>query len=202
MMSTKGPGAPQRPLPPHDDRPNSCTYWVSDYLLAGEHPARRGDDKAETSRRLRQYLSVGIALFVDLTEKGEKFDYEGLLRLEGAASAATANAKGGVVQHKRLPIPDFGIPTRDQMKEILDAIDEAGADNRKVYVHCRGGIGRMGTVVGCYLRRHNDNMTGDEALDETNRLFRSSDRSLESWCSPETHEQMNFVKDWSEHKGS
>ena len=33
-----------------------------------------------------------------------------------------------------------------------------------VYVHCWGGIGRTGTVVGCWLVRHG--MTGDEALAE------------------------------------
>ena len=168
------------------NRPNSCTYWVSDHLLAGEYPAgKRGEEET----RLRRYLQTGITLFVDLTREGEKPGYEEILQQE----AANANVQ---VKYKRLPIQDFGIPERERMKEILDTIDEAVATSNKVYVHCRGGIGRTGTVVGCYLARHGT--TGQEALDETNRLFQSSDRSMESWASPETREQMNFVKDWNE----
>ena len=63
-------------------------------------------------------------------------------------------------------------------------------------MHCRGGIGRTGTTVGCYLVRHG--FGGDEALENVNRLFRFSERSMESSFSPETREQMNFVRDWNE----
>jgi len=84
------------------------------------------------------------------------------------------------------------------MLEILDTIDKEVAAHRKVYVHCRGGIGRTGTVVGCYLRRRGN--SGQEALDKTNRLFQSSDRSAESWSSPETREQMDFVKNWNDNE--
>jgi protein-tyrosine phosphatase len=58
------------------------------------------------------------------------------------------------VEHRRMPIRDFGVPTEEQMRGILDAIDEAVADRHTVLVHCRGGIGRTGTVVGCWMRRH------------------------------------------------
>ena len=40
------------------------------------------------------------------------------------------------------------------MSRILDDVDAALADGRTVYVHCWGGIGRTGTVVGCWLMRH------------------------------------------------
>ncbi|MBA3406233.1 MAG: dual specificity protein phosphatase family protein [Gemmatimonadaceae bacterium] len=35
-----------------------------------------------------------------------------------------------------------------------------------IYVHCWGGVGRTGTVVGCYIVRHG--RTGDDALGEVN----------------------------------
>jgi len=82
------------------------------------------------------------------------------------------------------------------MKEILDFIDHTITNGEKVYVHCRGGIGRTGTVGGCFLVRHGN--SGEQALDEVNRLFQSSERSLESSYSPETIEQMNFVRGWTE----
>ena len=48
------------------------------------------------------------------------------------------------------------------MASILDAIDAALDGGKTVYVHCWGGVGRTGTVVGCWLVRHGK--TGDEAL--------------------------------------
>ena len=67
-------------------------------------------------------------------------------------------------------------------------------------MHCAGGIGRTGTTVGCYLVRHGND--GATALQEVNRLFQNSDRSAESWSSPETRQQMNFVRDWNEENDS
>jgi protein-tyrosine phosphatase len=65
-----------------------------------------------------------------------------------------------------------------------------------VYVHCRGGIGRTGTTVGCYLARHG--YGGEEALAEVNKLFQNSNRSFESSCSPETKAQMTMIQEWDE----
>ena len=44
------------------------------------------------------------------------------------------------------------------------AVDDALGEGRTVYVHCWGGIGRTGTVVGCWLVRHG--LTGRGALDQ------------------------------------
>eukprot|EP00957_Ditylum_brightwellii_P026272 1987188-Ditylum_brightwellii.AAC.1 len=83
------------------------------------------------------------------------------------------------------------------MSRILDTIDEAIWErNHTVYVHCRGGIGRTGTAVGCFLVRRGN--TGEEALEEVNRLFQNSGRSRESWSSPETTEQIDFVRNWND----
>ena len=38
------------------------------------------------------------------------------------------------------------------MRRILDAIDDHRSSG--VYVHCHAGIGRTGTVAGCWLIRH------------------------------------------------
>ena len=73
-------------------------------------------------------------------------------------------------------------------------MDAAVARDKTVYVHCVGGIGRTGTTVGCYLVRHGND--GETALKEVDRLFQNSDRSQESWTSPETRQQMDFVRKW------
>lgn len=169
-------------------RPNTCTYWVSEHFLAGEHPTDKRGAQA-TRSKLGQYLDAGISVFIDLTEVGQKPDYATIVQDLG-------QERGINVEYYRMPVPDFGIPTTAGMVEILNRIDDAVSRNQKVYIHCAGGIGRTGTTVGCYLVRHGND--GTEALQEVNRLFQNSDRSMESWNSPETREQMKFVRDWKE----
>lgn len=173
-------------------RPHENCYWVTDSFMAGEFPTDRSNNEAKTRQKLKSYLQCGITYFVDLTQEGEKPNYQALVQEE----ASKWGIDNVVVQ--RFAIPDFGIPnSKDTMKDILSAIDTAiDTQKHKVYVHCRGGIGRTGTTVGCYLARHGYN--GEEALKEVNRLFQNSGRSMESYYSPETNEQMSFVRDWNE----
>eukprot|EP00977_Amphora_coffeiformis_P000511 scaffold126_cov178-Amphora_coffeaeformis.AAC.10 len=175
--------------PAQPPRPNPCTYWVSDHLMAGEHPTdKRGVDHSRA--KLARYLDAGISVFIDLTEPGQKPAYQDLVQEVAQAKDLTA------IEYHRLAVPDFGIPSVSLMKQILDTIDDAVARDKKVYVHCAGGIGRTGTTVGCYLVRHGND--GTTALQEVNRLFQHSERRLESFNSPETREQMNFVRNWEE----
>jgi protein-tyrosine phosphatase len=141
---------------------------------------------------LRQYLDCGITYFVDLTQEGERQDYVPILKQE-------AEKIGLDVMHKRLSIPDFGIPSPALMMSILNTIDEGLNQGLKVYVHCRGGIGRTGTVVACFLVQ-NQGLSGNAALLKTNELFQASARSRESDFSPETSAQMDFVRRWSDAK--
>jgi hypothetical protein len=48
----------------------------------------------------------------------------------------------------------MGTPTVGYVMRILDDIDEARARGGTAYVHCWGGVGRTGTVIGCWLMRH------------------------------------------------
>eukprot|EP00957_Ditylum_brightwellii_P066906 5077990-Ditylum_brightwellii.AAC.1 len=82
------------------------------------------------------------------------------------------------------------------MSRILDTIDETiWEQNHTVYVHCKGGIGRTGTAVGCFLVQRGN--TGEEALEEVNCLFQNSGKSCKSWSSLETMEQIDFVHNWN-----
>jgi protein-tyrosine phosphatase len=99
------------------------------------------------------------------------------------------------VLHRRFPIRDHGIPREPaEMIEILDFIHEAVRSQRPLYVHCHAGIGRTGTVAGCWLVEQG--LPGERALDELNRLWQQSERSQRWPRVPETPEQIEYVRGW------
>lgn len=170
-------------------RPHTNTYWLEpSRILAGEYP---GDEDAKFClRRLETYLECGITDFIDLTTPGELPAYDQLL----ARLGETSRMEPG---YERFPIVDRSVPeSRAQMLEILDEIDRRVAAGGTVYVHCWGGVGRTGTVLGCYLVRQG--LTGDAALAELARLWSQMEKSSWHPTTPETPEQFAFVRGWRE----
>ncbi len=169
-------------------RPGDNCYWlIPGKLLAGEYPGYATDPG--TRLKMRRFLDLGVDTFIDLTEAHELHPYAPSLHLE-------AETRQQTVSHRRMSIRDLSVPPRQQMRDILDNIDGAIAEGRTVYVHCWGGIGRTGTVVGCYLVRHGN--SGDEALAEIARLWPNMEKSWRVSRSPETEAQHEFVRHWAE----
>jgi hypothetical protein len=149
------------PLPAH--------YAVGDDLLAGAYP---GSPEAVVALERR-----GVTLFVDLTHPSDPLDpYERLLD------------RSHRVAH---PIPDMGTPTAGLVMRILDDIDAARADGGTVYVHCWGGVGRTGTVIGCWLVRH-----GLDEGDPIARIAQLRAGLTGTRPSPETAGQAALVRGW------
>jgi uncharacterized protein len=111
--------------------PPAGTFWIeAGRLLAGMHPGA-------VAGRVEALAGLGVTLFVDLTEDGE---------LESYGVRVTPPAR-----HRRFGVRDFAVATPRAARLMLDAIDEELALGGLVYVHCRGGCGRTGTIVGCWL---------------------------------------------------
>src|SRR4029077_15504670 len=62
-----------------------------------------------------------------------------------------ANAIAGRARRTALPTHDFEPPSHAVIGEALRLIDAEQAAGGTTYVHCWGGIGRTGTVIGCWL---------------------------------------------------
>ena len=178
-------------MPDHSSKPPiPNSYWVvPGRFAAGEYPSHW--NASESDAKLSQMLDAGIDHFIDLTQSRD--------RLDPYASTAQrqAESRGLSVRHESHPIRDLGVPRNpQQMVATLDAIDDAMENGKTVYVHCWGGVGRTGTVVGCWLVRHGQ--TGDAALRQVAGWFQQMPKARPHSRSPETSQQRAYVRDWTE----
>lgn len=163
------------------------SYWViSNKLIVGEIPASQTIE--ESHKKLSGLVNININAVINLMEADEKnrsgelfYNYSEFLNLHK-------------IETHRFPIKDGSIPTVERMTEILNLIDEYNSKNKIVYVHCWGGVGRTGTVIGCYLKRHGiaDN---NNVLNQIDTL--KINTPIASRMSPETIEQQDFVLSWN-----
>lgn len=163
-------------------QPIEHCYWVvPGKFLAGEYP-RNLDDESSPAK-LAALADAGIAAFIDLTEEGELRPYRQWLNPPSQS-------------HQRFPIRDLSPPaTAELTVSILNAIDEHIGNGRPVYLHCWGGVGRTGTIVGCWLARHG--YPGAAALERLRELWSACPKSALTQ-SPEMPAQRRYVRDWSE----
>jgi hypothetical protein len=180
---------------PKTTPPLPRTYWVVEKVFLAGAYAGRPEPRAH-EERLRGLFDAGVRTFVNLMEEDETNNagkpfvrYDDVLH----EIAAKSNER---VECLRFPIVDVNVTTNEHMKKILDTIDLSIDNNRPVYVHCFGGIGRTGTVVCCWLLRHGY-VTKDNVFDVLREL-RQADLERASRPAPENEIQRQFVRDWPE----
>ncbi len=159
-------------------RPHEYCYWLlPGRVLAGEHPGARGGGAA-LAQRLLALQAQGIGCFIDLTMADE-----GLPPYTPHAGRRLA-----------FPIADFGLPAPATMHAIQGAIRNALAGDTAVYLHCRAGIGRTGTVAGCWLVEQG--LPASQALALLQRKFAAAGQSYSGRLTPETDAQRAFIAAW------
>ena len=160
--------------------PDYNSYWViPEKFMAGEYPGHRYNE-LQTPRRLDALLDAGITSFIDLTEPNERIPYEPILRERASYYQIE-------IEYHQFSIGDFGVPSPENMRAILDTLHNALANGRKPYLHCWAGMGRTGTAVGCYFVE--TGLSGAEALLKVDRLCYYAP-------SPQTKAQKDFVRNW------
>jgi protein tyrosine phosphatase len=167
-------------------------YWViPGQLLAGCYPGDKHAIGAEM--KLTGLIHCGIRHVISLMESDER-DHSGqsFTSYEDQMESLAKKIKV-TVTFDQIPIKDLSIPTERQMIRILNQIDICIKYGKPIYVHCWGGRGRTGTVVGCYLARHGI-AVGKDALIKINELRRNI--IDEDMPSPETKDQIKMVVDW------
>jgi protein tyrosine phosphatase len=125
------------------------SYWViPDKLLAGFYPGAK--DPKEATDKLTALINAGIRHIINLMEPDERdFTGQRFVPYDEVMESIAARMKI-LVTFDQLPIKDLSVPTEHHMTRILNQIDLCIKHGKPVYVHCLGGIGRTGTVVGCF----------------------------------------------------
>ena len=167
--------------------PFAESYWViPGRFLAGEHPGAAGEKVLQ--KRIQALLRTGVNIYYDLTENLDgRRNYANLLYSEAIEYEMN-------VEYHNFPLEDLKAPSIETVKVILNSIDQNLAAQKIIYIHCYAGIGRTGTIVGCYLARHG--ISGLAALNELANLR----QNLPSWYhrSPEMPDQVELVTGWPE----
>jgi len=143
--------------------------YVIDNEIAGlAHPDSFGD----VMGALADLQQRGISALVSLDENG----------------IAPAMAREANIRYLHIPVPDFQAPEMDQADQFVQFVRGCRNEGAQVGVHCRGGYGRTGTLIACYLVAQG--MTAVEAINLV-RLRRPG--------SIETAGQEQFIAQFEEH---
>ena len=136
-------------------------------------------------------VRVGIKTVINLTEENEQ-NHNGIMLFDYNSYLTRSK-----IEVHRKSIKDVSIPTKVKMDDILELIDNELNEDKPVYFHCWGGVGRTGTILGCYLL-HSKMANKRNVFDVINYLKRTS--SINHRQSPETEEQRDFVLNYKTNK--
>ncbi len=120
---------------------------VDEYVFRGAAPSEKG---------LEDLRALHISIDLDLREPGE------------AETAERAEAERLGMQYINIPMKPFSAPTNDQIRSALAVLLSASTHSQRVFVHCRRGKDRTGTVIACYRIQH-DGWTNRQALEEARK---------------------------------
>ena len=177
-------------------RPLYQSYYLGTRnIFAGEYPGDKNGEKAQG--KIDQMVHFGVRHFIDLTEEGELRPYSHLLPKD--------------CTYTRFPIRDVNVPDSvESVARLIGHIQELSKrDDGYVYIHCWGGVGRTGTIVGCYLAedlkktsyKYNQSIKNDELTESVMRKLRNSFSHMPKSSrrvTPETKEQEIFIKKYIE----
>ena len=120
-------------------------YLVNPQLYRGAQPKAGG---------LPTLKKIGIKTILNLRGEDER------TRAEGAEARTLG------LRYYNVSLPEFSAPRDKEVQQALDIINTA--ENQPVFVHCRHGEDRTGTIIACYRISH-DGWTAAEARKEAEK---------------------------------
>jgi tyrosine-protein phosphatase SIW14 len=131
---------------------------VNDHLYRGGEPTAVG---------VQELGAMGVKTIIDLRQAGEGTGVEKEL------------AEKLKLKYINIPLGEFSAPSKAQIEQILTLLQD-NADST-LFVHCRRGKDRTGTVIACYRIQH-DGWDNQRALAEAKEHGMSSfERAMRSF---------------------
>lgn len=121
-------------------------HLVNPQLYRGAQPRAGG---------LSTLKKIGIKTILNLRREDEHTRAEG------------AEARRLGLRYYNVSLPEFSAPKDKEVQQALDIINTA--ENQPVFVHCRHGEDRTGTIIACYRLSH-DGWGAAEAKKEAEKL--------------------------------
>ena len=117
-------------------------------------------------------------------------DYDLVIDLRDTENGAYVGYKG---IYRNFPIPNGGVPTEQQLNDIMDLIKSYHQNGKSVYIHCVGGHGRSGTIAAIYIGKLY-RLNGTKAIEVIETLHNSrKDMGRKRAPAPETKSQVSFI---------
>jgi tyrosine-protein phosphatase SIW14 len=138
------------------DQPQALRNFqeVSDSLCRGAQPSAEG---------FRELAKLGVHTVVDLRGAG------------GRSSQEAEIVRSLGMEYVNVPLDGFQAPTPVEVSKVLAVLDNPGSG--KVFVHCRRGADRTGTVLALYRIEH-DHWSNQQALDEAKTMKMANSERL------------------------
>jgi tyrosine-protein phosphatase SIW14 len=120
-------------------------HRVSDHLFRGAQPGNGG---------IKKLSELGIKTIVNLRGTDE------------LTVAQQKEAEAAGLKYFNVPMPGLSAPSDDQVAQVMAVINNP--DNQPVFIHCKRGSDRTGTIAAVYRISHED-WTSDRAISEARR---------------------------------
>ena len=125
---------------------------LPNFQKVNEHLFRGGQPKPEGFQQLKE---MGVHTVIYLRSDDEK------------ASKERALAEAAGLSFISVPLGNWSRPAKADIDKIMSMINDAG--NQPVFVHCKRGADRTGTVIAIYRMTH-DGWDAKQASDEAQKF--------------------------------
>ena len=131
---------------------------VNDHVFRGAQPSDAG---------FAELAKLGVNTVIDLRESGGR----------SVSEQKTVEAAG--MKYMAFPLNGYGAPSNDTVLKLLSLLDDKSSG--PVFVHCRRGADRTGTILACYRIAH-DHWENAKALAEAKTFGMSwTERAMQAF---------------------